>query len=106
MIGPQSFLTYARFRWLKLSLLVLAASIAAYLSIVPPEGQSGSTPVGYALGILSALLMLWLLWFGVRKRRYGTGGAPLRIEGSWPCCHLHWQRRLWPAAPITSSTSG
>jgi len=99
VIGPQSFLTYARFRWLKVSLLLLAASIAAYLAIVPPGGQNGGTPVGYALGILSALLMLWLLWFGVRKRRYGTGGAPLR---GWLSAHVYLGSILLVLVPLHS----
>jgi hypothetical protein len=45
---------------------------------LPVGTQVALTPLGYSLGILCALLMLWLLAFGARKRRYGTRGAPLR----------------------------
>jgi hypothetical protein len=100
VIGPQSFLSYARFRWLKLSLLLVAGALAAYFALVPPRGRSGSTPVGYGLGILSALLMLWLMWFGVRKRRYGAGGAPLR---GWLSAHVYLGTTLLLLVPLHSA---
>src|ERR671937_308841 len=49
----ESFLVYRSFRYLKLSLALMLLSI-----------------LGYTLGTLGALLILWLLWFGVRKRQY------------------------------------
>ena len=100
MIGPQSFLSYARFRWLKRSLVLVAACIAVYAISDPSEDRSGSTDAGYGLGILCAVLMLWLLWFGVRKRRYGTGGAPLR---GWLSAHVYLGTTLLLLVPLHSA---
>jgi len=97
VIGPQSFLGYAQLRWLKLSLLLLLVSLAAYAWIVPAGGRRGDTAVGYGLGILCALLMLWLLWIGVRKRRYGAGGAPLR---GWLSAHVYLGSTLLLLVPL------
>ena len=100
MIGPQSFLSYARFRWLKRSLALVAACLAVYAFAPQPGGRSGKTDVGYGLGILCALLMAWLLWFGVRKRRYGTGGAPLR---GWLSAHVYLGTTLLLLVPLHSA---
>lgn len=97
MIGPQSFLSYANFRWLKFSIVLVAACFAAYAWPPPADGRSGGTEVGYGLGILCALLMLWLSWFGVRKRRYGTGGAPLR---GWLSAHVYLGTTLLLLVPL------
>jgi len=100
VIGPQSFLSYARFRWLKLSLVLVAACILVYGLSDPSEDRSGSSDVGYGLGILCAVLMLWLLWFGVRKRRYGTGGALLR---GWLSAHVYLGTTLLLLVPLHSA---
>jgi hypothetical protein len=99
VIGPQSFLSYARFRWLKLSLLLLGACLGIYALVPAPGGRNGGTPLGYSLGILCALLMLWLLAFGVRKRRYGTRGAPLR---GWLSAHVYLGSILLVLVPLHS----
>ncbi len=97
MIGPQSFLAYQKFRWLKVSLALVAVSLAVYALPPPPAGRNGGTLVGYGLGILSAALMLWLLWFGVRKRRYGASGAPLR---GWLSAHVYLGTTLLLLVPL------
>ena len=81
----EPFLWYRSGRWAKLSLLLLAAAIAAYVYSAPSLDRRGDTAIGYALGIVSAGLIGWLLWFGVRKRRYVPGGAPLR---GWLSAHV------------------
>jgi len=86
MAVHESFWSYARFRWLKISVALLAAASAAYLLSGPARDRSGDTAVGYALGTLAAALMLWLSWFGVRKRSYHAAGAPLR---GWLSAHIY-----------------
>lgn len=66
----QSILEYARFRWLKVALWISVLSGAVYLWHEPPLKPYGGTWLGYTLGTVGAILIVWLLWFGVRKRRY------------------------------------
>ena len=68
-----SFLSYRRFFYLKLSSALVLICLAAYLTHEPIAGHIGSTWLGYTLGGVSAGLVLFLLWFGVQKRRYGQG---------------------------------
>ncbi|MFX8964958.1 hypothetical protein ABTN15_19085, partial [Acinetobacter baumannii] len=48
----EGFLVFAGLRYLKLAVLVCAASIAAYAWYDPPGGRNGGTWVGYGLGTL------------------------------------------------------
>lgn len=81
-----SILEYARFRWLKAALAVSAACAIAYLWEEPPLKHYGGTWLGYSLGTIGAALILWLLWYGVRKRRYrSTSGT---VQG-WLSAHVY-----------------
>src|SRR3954470_12587428 len=66
----QSILAYANFRYLKLATVVLAGAIFGYIWYVPSVGRYGGSAAGYTLGTVAALLILWLLWFGLRKRQF------------------------------------
>ena len=44
--------------------------VAAYVIVSPTGGHNGGTPLGYTLGSLSTLGILYLTWFGIRKRSY------------------------------------
>ena len=81
----QSILEYARFRWFKASLVLVAACTLAYLWHDPPLKPYGGTWLGYALGTIGALLILWLSWYGVRKRSYSSQGA---LQG-WLSAHVY-----------------
>ena len=82
----RTILEYKHYRYLKLAVLVVIASIAAYAIYTTPFGRYGGTPAGYALGTAGALLILWLMWFGIRKRRYrGSSG---NIQG-WLSGHVY-----------------
>ena len=82
----QSILEYARFRWLKGALLLSVACAAVYIWHDPPLKPYGGTWLGYALGTIGALLILWLVWFGVRKRRYATR---LGTAQGWLSAHFY-----------------
>lgn len=82
----QSVLAYARFRWLKVAALLCLASGGAYLWHDPPTQPYGGTWLGYTLGTLGGLLILWLTWFGVRKRRYAS---TLGTAQGWLSAHVY-----------------
>jgi hypothetical protein len=82
----QSLLAYGRYLYFKIALAVVAVVVAAYLWDKPPGGRNGGTVLGYTLGTIGALLILWLLWFGIRKRRYETGKVPLL---AWMSAHVY-----------------
>lgn len=82
----RTILEYEHYRYLKLAALVVLASIIAYAIYTSPVGRYGGTPMGYALGTVGALLILWLMWFGIRKRRYR--GASGSIQG-WLSGHVY-----------------
>jgi hypothetical protein len=93
-----SFLSYRRFFYLKLSSALVLICVAAYLTHEPIAGHIGSTWLGYTLGGVSAGLVLFLLWFGIQKRRYGQG-TPLR---GWLSGHVYLGGALVMVATLHS----
>jgi len=89
----ESILAFRRRRYLWVAIIITAVSIAAYLIHDPQEPPNGGTMLGYILGTLGALLIAWLTWFGIRKRRYtSTAGT---VQG-WLSAHVY----LGLAVPI------
>ncbi len=82
----ESFLIFGRFRYLRLALLLVLATIVAYAAYEPVGGHNGGTWLGYSLGTIGAGLIVWLMWFGIRKRRYGKGGMPVQ---AWLSAHVY-----------------
>ncbi len=81
-----SFLQYRSFRYLKLALLLSIASIVAYVMYKPMGGRNGGTLIGYGLGILGTLIMIWLGWFGVRKRKHQKAWGSTQ---GWLSAHVY-----------------
>lgn len=82
----DSFLNYRHYRYLKLSALLLVVSCVLYIKFRPATGPSGDTWVGYSLGTLAAAIVLFLLWFGVRKRQFRSSMGHLR---GWLSAHIY-----------------
>jgi hypothetical protein len=82
----RSILEYERFRYLKLAAVACLAAIAAYAWHQPAVKPYGGTWLGYTLGTIGALLVLWLMWFGVRKRRYSSNAGT--VQG-WLSAHAY-----------------
>lgn len=95
----ESFWSYRSHRWLKLALILVAGSTAVYVVSQPERGHHGGTWLGYALGTVALGLMLWLGWFGVRKRSYRAPGAPLR---GWLSAHVYLGLALLVLVPLHS----
>lgn len=82
----ESILAFRKRRYLWVALLIVGASLAAYWLDDPQEPANGGTMLGYTLGTLGALLIVWLTWFGVRKRRYASGMGT--VQG-WLSAHVY-----------------
>ena len=84
----QSILGYKNGRHLKLALVLCAAAIGAYAWYEPPLvylKPYGGTWLGYTLGTIGAILILWLMLLGIRKRRYRFGIGS--VQG-WTSAHV------------------
>jgi len=95
--GPRSFLAYRNFRHLKIALLGLVAATGVYVYFEPVGVRNGGTWVGWGLGGLAFLLMLWLLYFGVRKRDYFSSSSSLQ---GWLSAHVYLGLSLLLLVPL------
>ena len=85
-MAHQSILAYARYRYLKIATAAVLIAIAAYVWDRPPNGRYGGTWLGYTLGTIGALLIVWLTYFGVRKRRYASNAGTVL---GWLSAHCY-----------------
>ncbi len=56
----ESILIYGRMRYLKVALALVSVAILAYVLHQPLGPANGATWLGYTLGGISALIMIWL----------------------------------------------
>lgn len=82
----ESFLAHRGLRYFWLATLLLALSITAYLWHDPIPVPNGGTWLGYTLGTAAALLILWLMAFGLRKRLYRSTMGTVR---GWLSAHVY-----------------
>ena len=82
----QSILSFRRSRYLWWCSTLCIASIVAYWMHEPAMPPNGGTWLGYTLGTIGALLILWLMWFGIRKRRYRSRMGTLH---GWLSAHIY-----------------
>lgn len=83
----ESMLVFRKRRYLWVALTMSFVAIAAYWLHDPQEPPNGGTALGYTLGTVATLLIVWLAWFGVRKRRYSsTLGS---VQG-WLSAHVYF----------------
>jgi hypothetical protein len=82
----ESFLRHSRWRYLKAAVALCVVASALYLWHDPLDGPNGGTWLGYTLGTLGALLIAWLAWLGVRKRRYASNLGSVK---GWVSAHVY-----------------
>lgn len=104
-IRHQSFLEFKQYRYLKLAVGMVVFSIMAYAwhrntyFFAPGNAGYGGTWMGYALGGLASILVLWLLWLGIRKRRYRASSTSLQ---GWVSAHVYLGLATWVIAVLHS----
>jgi len=82
----ESILVYKRYLYLKAAGLTALVGFVAYVAHSPAGPANGGTWLGYVLGGIGAGLIVWLMWFGIRKRRYGAGHVKLE---DWLSGHVY-----------------
>ena len=89
MSQHQSILEFRHGRYFKVALLLCAAAIGFYAWHDPPAiylKPYGGTWLGYTLGTIGAVLILWLMLLGIRKRRYRSNIGS--VQG-WTSAHVY-----------------
>jgi hypothetical protein len=86
----ESFVRHARLRWLKVAALLDVAAIAGFWWVFVYSGtrleHAGGTWLGYTLGTIGALIILWLTMIGIRKRAMTAGNWSLK---AWVSAHVY-----------------
>jgi hypothetical protein len=77
-MSTETFFSYRGYRWMWICLGTLLACAAVYILDNPVHGRNGSTTIGYTYGSLAALGILYLMWFGIRKRAYYAHATTLK----------------------------
>ena len=85
-IVHESFLRYRGFRWLKIALAISLAALLLYLLVDIQPRHNGGSWLGYALGTIGFLLILWLAVLGIRKRAITRGRWSLK---AWTSAHVY-----------------
>jgi hypothetical protein len=82
----QSFLNFRGFRYGISALFLGLAAWLAYAFDVPRAPPSGGTVLGYTLGTISGVLVLYLSWYGVRRRSFR---ARVGSAAGWLSAHVY-----------------
>ena len=82
----ESFLRHHNFFYLRFSAVLCAVAIGFYLFTDPAPRHNGGTWLGYTLGVISALLIVWLTMLGIRKRAITPGKWSLK---GWTSAHIY-----------------
>jgi hypothetical protein len=82
----ESFLRHGRFLFLRAALILSLAAIVAYVFQNAHPRPSGGTALGYVLGAIGALLIVWLALLGIRKRAVSAGHYSLK---AWVSAHVY-----------------
>ena len=96
----QGILRYGGARYLWWALALIVASSMLYLTQRAGTQPSGSTWQGYVLGTIGALIIVWLAFLGVRKRRYASTIGT--VQG-WTSAHVYLGMALLVVATLHSA---
>lgn len=93
----ETFFNYRRYRWFWINLCAVLVFVVLYVLDDPIGGRNGGTVLGYTLGTLAALGILYLMWYGVRKRSYHSHGTTLK---GWLSAHVYLGLALTVIVPL------
>ena len=82
----ESFLRFHDFFYLKFASVLCVVAICVYIFSNPAPRHSGGDWLGYTLGTVGALLIVWLTLLGLRKRAITPGKWSLK---GWTSAHIY-----------------
>lgn len=82
----ESFLRFHDYFYLKFAAVLCIAAIGIYAFTNPAPRHSGGDWLGYTLGAIGALLIVWLTLLGLRKRAITPGKWSLK---GWTSAHIY-----------------
>ena len=95
----ESFLIYKGLKFFWYAIALVFISIVLYIMHNPLVEPNGGSWLGYTLGVISAVLVLWLTWFGIRKRQYALSATKLKV---WLSAHIYLGLALVVTATLHS----
>jgi len=93
----SSFLTYANARYFWMSAAFVLVCLIAYQVHDPKQLPNGGTWLGYTLGTIATLMILWLAYLGRRKRNFARGWGT--VQG-WVSAHVYFGASLIVVATL------
>jgi hypothetical protein len=82
----QSFVNYRSYRYATFAAVAAGAALLAYMLDKPRVPPNGGTWLGYTLGTIAALLVIFLSLLGIRKR---TFHSRLGTATGWLSAHIY-----------------
>jgi hypothetical protein len=98
-VRPETFFSHEKFRWLKFALISCALLILSYVITKPDRGAHGGSVYGYVVGGLCTIAIIYLMWFGIRKRSYRSHRTTVK---GWLSAHVWIGLLLLIAVPLHS----
>lgn len=81
-----SFLRHRNYFYAKLAVVLCVIALGLYVFTSPTPRHNGGTWLGYGLGTISAILIVWLTLLGLRKRAITPGKWSLK---GWTSAHVY-----------------
>lgn len=95
----EGFVEYRSWRWLWASIVLVVLALVGYCSQCVVGGAHGASLYGVTVGVIAFLLILFLLWFAVRKRQYSAHQTTLV---GWLSAHVWLGLTLILLVPLHS----